>query len=508
MKSLKRQTILIILILITLLSIFQWNKAPENRVLSNGTRLEWTPCWFQLPFLPLSKSINCAYLFPSNKKQPIQLPVVVIKNRFWNHQSGPILYLSGGPGYPTGLQQDDIEFWLTWLEFNNWPHDLVLFDPRGTGLSQPQPQCSEIMSLNIELLGQSLTLKEELSLTTATVEQCYRRLRDSGIELSAYTTTNNSRDVGDLMTALGGTDWNLYGVSYGTRLALSVMRDYPEHLRSVILDSVYPPEINDLLETPFVYDNALATLFKGCQTDEECHSSFPNLELSFQKLLKQLHQAPIELMISRPDSEQPLNVIINDYRFIDIVFQALYRWDFIAILPIAIESAQRGDYKPLTPLIEDYVAWLVDTDFNEAVFFSVECHDSFPETTQESFIAQVARFPRIKAYVENAWNYNLCHIWKVNYASPNFRKPVTSRIPTLLLSGEYDPVTPQIWAKNAAKHLEHGHFFLFPGIGHGVIDSDSCASELALSFLKQPQKKPYHDCLSELSGSEFVLEDE
>ncbi|RKZ93666.1 MAG: hypothetical protein DRR19_00480 [Candidatus Parabeggiatoa sp. nov. 1] len=502
MKLLKLRTTFIIVVLLILYGSFQWYKASENIVLSNGARLEWTPCWFKTPS-QTTKHISCAYLFPSRS---IRLPVVIIKQSFWNRQPSPILYLSGGPGYATGLAQEDIEFWLTWLDMNKWPHDLVLFDQRGTGLSQPQPNCPEVMSQVPEVLGQSLTLEKEFSLGKTAIEQCYKRLRENGIDLSSYNTLNSSRDVGNLMEALGGTDWNLYGVSYGTRLALSVVREYPERVRSVILDSVYPPEINELLETPFVYDNALATLFKGCAADEDCNSAFPNLEASFFTLLAQLRKAPIELMVSAPDSEKKLKVVINDHRFINMIFQALYRWDFIASLPVAIESAQRGNYEPLMPIVEDFVTWLLDTNFSDAVYMSVECYDGFPETTRNEFMAQVARFPRVREFVEKQWDYKFCRIWQVGRANDAFREPVSSDIPALFLAGKYDPVTPPVWAKKAAAHFSRGHVFVFPGIGHGAVDSDTCAPQLVREFLQNPLLKPQHECLSWLSTPDFVVD--
>ncbi len=495
MNSLKRQTTFFFVILLIMWGVIHWRA--DHVVLSNGARLEWTRCWFDVPFL--GKTIKCAYLFPSSS---IRLPVVVIKQPFWNRQPSPLLYLEGGPGYPTGLDQKGIDFWLAWLDENSWGHDLVLFEQRGIGLSQPRLDCPEVRSVILDILGNNLKLEEELSLGIAAIKQCYQRLRET--DLSNYTTTNSSRDVADLMEALGGTNWNLYGASYGTRLALSVIRDYPERVRSVILDSVYPPEINELLVLPFIYDNALATLFQGCQADEQCHTSFENLELSFQNVLMQLRQAPVEVMVSAPKS---LKVVINDYRFVEMVWQALYRWDFIRILPAAIESAQRGVYKPFLPIVEDYVTWLLDANFSYPVHLSVECHDSFPETTKGEFMAQVARFPRVKAFVKKYWDYNPCKIWRVGYANPAFHQPVSSDIPTLFLAGNYDPVTPPIWAKNAAKNFSQGQVFVFPGIGHGVVNSDYCASKLVQGFLRNPEQKAFEECLSLLTDSKFVVDE-
>jgi pimeloyl-ACP methyl ester carboxylesterase len=501
MTSLKLWATFLIISLFTSWMLPYWHEQTENIELSNGTRLEWTPCWFEVPLSQILKRINCAYLHTSDK---IRLPVVTIKNRFWTHEQGPVLYLTGGPGYPTEVDQKGIEFWLAWLELNDFTFDLVLFDPRGTGMSQPRIDCPEVMELTKDTLDQNLTLEDELSLGISVLQQCYQRLHDSGIPLANFTTTHNSRDVANLMEALGGKNWNIYGASYGTRLALSVIRDYPKRVRSVILDSVYPPQINDFLETPFVYHNALLTFFYGCKTSIKCNTAFPNLEASFFNMLAQLRENPIELTVSVPNSKKSVKIVINDHRFISIVFQALYRWDFLALLPSIIEAAQHENYQPMIPLVEDFVTWLLDTNFSDAVYYSVECHDSFPETTREDYMAQVDKYHRINQFVKPLWDYNACKIWQVGYANPAFRKPVTSDIPTLFLAGEYDPVTPPIWAQKTATHFSQGYFFVFPGIGHGAVDSDYCAPLVMQAFWQNPTQKPHHQCLSELSGTHFI----
>jgi pimeloyl-ACP methyl ester carboxylesterase len=502
MKSLKLWTVFVIITLFFGWNSSQWFENIDDITLTNGSRLEWTPCWFNISFSQsITKRIRCAYLFSAPN---VQLPVVTITNRFRTSSEGPVLYLTGGPGYPTGLDQEGLEFWLYWLEINKFAFDLVLFDPRGTGLGQPRLECPEVTALVRQILGDSLTLEAEFGLAKKALEQCYFRLRDNGIDLTYFTTTQNSRDVVDLMEALGGDNWNLYGSSYGTRVALSVLRDYPAHVRTVILDGVYPPEVDELLEMPYLYHNALSTLFKGCRFDVACHTTFPNLENTFFKLIAQLRQSPIPLTVSEPETKELVKVMINDQRLLNIVFQALYRWDFIAKLPLAIESAQAGNYNPLIPLVEDFVTWQLDTDFSDAVYYSTECSDNLP-LGKADYLAQVAQFPSVREFVQQYWDYNLCQIWPISYANPSLQKPVTSDIPTLFLAGEYDPVTPPKWAKKAANRFKYGYFFVFPGIGHGSVNSDHCAPMIVLEFLQNPKIKPEHECLFELIGPEFIL---
>jgi pimeloyl-ACP methyl ester carboxylesterase len=506
----KKWMIFIILLLLAI-EVLATLSEHSDRMLKNSAYLEWTSCWFTVPY---SQTVYCGYFYPSDnqtakKSQKNRLPVVILKNlktAGTRQVISPILYLNGGPGVATGLDQEGIEDWWTWVEENEWPSDVVLFDQRGTGLSTPNLHCPKVQAMLRKSLDKSPSAKEEFQLWRQAVKECYQRLRQTGVDLSRYTTTNSSRDVGELMAALGGNNWNLYGVSYGTRLALTVVRDYPDQIRSVILDSVYPPEINDLLEFPFIYDNALTTLFKSCQTDSVCHATFPKLESSLFTLLEQLQQTPITLTVPNTTVGKPQKVVINDERFIEILFYALYSSETGQTLPGVITSARQGKYEPLKPLVENYVDWLLDKNFSHAVYWSVECHDRAPHTTRDDFLAKVTQFPRIRKFVEHQWDYDLCQVWKGGNAGDAFRTPVTSEIPTLFLAGEYDPVTPPLWAREAASHFKRGYFLTLPGIGHGVVNSDTCGSEVVREFLWSPFRKPQNECLYWPRDSTFVLD--
>lgn len=512
----------VIFLLILLLSIEVLAKFGEhsNIILSNGAKLEWTTCWFTA-----QTDVSCAYFFPSDHlRSKIRLPVVVIKNKnnATNPQLNPILYLSGGPGAATGLGDERIENWVAWMEDNDWPYDLVLFDQRGTGLSQPKLDCYEVSAMIRNTLNKSLSAKQESQLWQQAVKKCHQRLSKAGIDLSNYSTSASGRDVGELMETLGGWNWNLYGVSYGTRLALTVIRDHPERLRSVILDSVYPPEVNELLEMPFLYDNALSNVFKGCQTDLTCRSTFPNLESSFFQLLDTLHQSPAEFTVSSESSPthspptllprddglelnipptsqllKEVKVKVDDNRLMDMIFYSLYSWEISQFLPAAIEAASQGQYHQLMPIVEDYVNRMFNDEFSYAVYLSVECQDRATRSSRSEFLAKVRQFPRVRKFVENQWDNDLCRLWKVpkKGSSKPSGQPVISEVPTLFLAGQYDPVTPPRWARRAASRFKQGYFVELRGIGHGTVDSDTCASAVIRDFLQSPWLKPTTDCL-------------
>ncbi|HEX6305128.1 MAG TPA: alpha/beta fold hydrolase, partial [Anaerolineales bacterium] len=206
---------------------------------------------------------------PENRARPegslIQLHVAVFRSRSEEPENDPVVHLAGGPGssslgvagYILGQGMDAI------LE----QRDLILFDQRGTGYSQPRLDCPEREALTPTLLEGSLSQRAEQDAIVEALRECRERLTEEGVDLSAYNSAASAADVNDLRRALGYTKINLYGVSYGTRLGLTVMRDYPQAVRSAVLDSAYPPQVNLYTSLAPNAERAFNQLFAGCTAD-------------------------------------------------------------------------------------------------------------------------------------------------------------------------------------------------------------------------------------------------
>ena len=182
--------------------------------------VESTPCWMALPDgVVEGQNIDCGYLFvpetrDDSSSPSIQLAYAVLYAPTESPQPDPVIYLAGGPG---GSAVKELDGWLDAPYLQD--RDLVLLDQRGTGYSLPTLNCPEM----------------EQAVQDAT-QACRDRLVEEGVDLQAYSSVENAADVADLRVALGYDEWNLYGISYGTRLALTVMRDHPEGVRSVVLE--------------------------------------------------------------------------------------------------------------------------------------------------------------------------------------------------------------------------------------------------------------------------------
>ena len=500
-----RRALLTAGLLITLALVFAYRTVvlpPDDVTLANGARLDWVPCWFEQP---VTRVIHCAHFYPApdQANPPVRLPVVVFRHLGFDHEPSPILYLAGGPGGSAWLAPDEIESWFAWLDEVRWPHDLVLFDQRGTGLSEPSLSCTETRAVYERLLREPVPSRAAMAQGYAAVQKCHRRLRDQAVELTRYTTPASAADIEQLMAAMGGEQWNLYGVSYGTRLAMEVQRRSPERLRSVLLDSVYPPDVDSTMSWPWVLQRSLERVFEECARDAACRRSYPQLEQRFRTLLVQLREQPVIVATPHPVTGDMIDVQVNDERLIYTLFDALYQWDLIAQIPAVIDALADNRVAPLEPLLALHVGSLLGEGFSDAVYFSVECHDAHP-FDREQFLHEVMANPLVAPYTEAIADYDICEFWHSGRASPRFLQPVESELPTLILAGEMDPVTPVEWAEQAIEGYPNGYLLRFPGIGHSVIDSDYCGMEAARHFFADPASAPAPACLAYLAPVEFV----
>ncbi|MBX3080973.1 MAG: alpha/beta hydrolase [Anaerolineae bacterium] len=432
----------------------------------------------------------------------IRLHVAIIASLSAHPQPDPIVYLEGGPGGSAIL---GIEDWVDSPYLGD--REVILFDQRGTGLSEPSLNCEEMEQAYIQVSDDPA--KTEL----AAVQACHDRLLNDGINLSAYTSAENAADLADLRVALGYPTWNVYGISYGTRLALTLMRDHPEGLRSVIIDSVYPPEVNAYEEEAANTQQAFSVLFDGCAAETACNAAYPNLKQTFYALIDTLNDTPAPVNTVDAASGQTVADQLAGDDVADIVFQAVYSTSYIAELPSAIYAASQGDYERLLTMRDGQYPRTRQTDpdltDSEGMFNSVECAEEIPFNSLDKAKAAAAQIDAsLQAWVlaDLDITYATCAIWQVQSAPAIESQPVNSDVPTLVLAGEYDPITPPAWGQRAAANLSHSYFFTFPGMGHGVTFDDVCPQQISLSFLENPATQPDASCIKSMSPPNFVTD--
>jgi pimeloyl-ACP methyl ester carboxylesterase len=311
-----------------------------------------------------------------------------------------------------------------------------------------------------------------------------------------YNSVTNAADANDLRLALGYEQVNYYGTSYGTRLGLTIMRYHPEGVRSVILDSVFPPQVAYPSDAISSFVASVNRVFAACSADTTCSNKYPNLEESFYQAIDDLDTNPGSIVIDGH------TVVVDAEVFVDAIYVALHPASGVPDVPYAIHSASQGRFGPLQWAIEslqgysEYVA--------TGVYYSSFCRDEVGFDSYEHSLEVAANYPPQWAdYFALSSFFRTCEFWGAGQADPVENQAVVSDIPTLIFAGYFDPITAPEWGQRAAESLSHSYYFEFPNMGHGVMRADPCALRIGLEFLDDPVHEPDASCLAELTLPDF-----
>lgn len=464
-------------------------------------------CWFEPPAKIAAKCYRLAV--PESRsgrsELTLDLPVVVISVPETRKHDDPVVYVAGGPGDSAWLDADRIDFWWGFAADNAWVNerDLVLMDQRGTGMTEPRMDCPEQENAQLRSLGFGLNRSAARQAWVDAAAKCRARVEQEGHDPLSYTSRDSATDLHDLMTALKLERWNVYGLSYGTRLALTYVRDYPHDVRSLILDSVYLPESDFLEDDAWRTDRAFRVLFDGCRRDRDCNRWYPDLENRLLQLVERLNRTPIEREIEL-ESGQSVNVVVTGELLLNYLFQNLYNRSSIETVPQIIDLFEQGSAAAITSEVGYLADLYVDRpDWGDALSLSVDCHEEVPFNDLAKLRRDYQRYPLLRSFSEDeAWGA-ACAKWPMGPTDSLENAPIFSDVPTLLLAGLYDPITPPQYARLAGSRLINSFYFEFLSAGHDVLSNEPCAGELAKQFLEDPMRMPAHACLGKLKPPEF-----
>ena len=444
---------------------------------------------------PPATVANCGYVsLPQDYADPsaglVKIYFTQIHSR--GAKPDPLVYLVGGPG-SSGTQLLPTSY-EKYLQAFAKERDLIIIDQRGTGLSDPPLYCREARLRLSEILESSH--EEHAELLLEILAACQRRLAGQGVRFDTFHSENNARDVVNVLLALGYERWNLVGVSYGSRLALTMMRDYPQYLRSVILDSVYPPQADIYLDVYYHGERALDVLFEACAASRRCNAEYPNLRAVFYRLYAQLNDMPL-LADYQPADSRRLTIEISGYRLYDWVFSWLYEVDAIRLIPKLLFELARGRTRSAAPMGALFEQSLVTLSLG--MHYTVQCQEEYG-SAQRDYAELVAAHPHLRGFLAypvegEATLPQLCELWGVAARPDSANQAVHSDVPALLLSGNYDPITPPAYAELAARTLANAYSYVLPHVGHAVLRSEACAVDIAVAFINQPLAEPDSRCI-------------
>lgn len=425
----------------------------------------------------------------SENEVQIQVAILLSSNP---NKGLPTIYLEGGPGGSAVMSTID-----GWSRSVFREHgDLIIVDQRGAGYSQPSLDCTQFE----DLVGEEDDPEQV----------CYDELTAQGIALAAYNSRENASDIADLVRALGYEQVNLYGISYGTRLALTIMRDHPEVVNAVVIDGVYPPHIQGYEEQPINGERAFELLFADCAASPSCSEAFGDLRQLLFDTVDALNDEP---MVSEEGEEIYGETLVN------ALFQDMYVTDMIPFLPAKIYAASIRDFELYSSLApeddpnaieapEEAAEYLSDDD-SEGLFQAIECYEEvhFNDFAVVEAMSQNLPPQLYQAFVVGVDSqFATCdNVWTHARSAAIENEPVVSDIPALVLSGDYDPITPPSWGEEAAKYLSNSFVYTFRAMGHGTVDLRPCPRSIALQFLQNPTQEPDASCLAQMPAPDFYI---
>ena len=433
---------------------------------------------------------HCATVtVPQNWAEPeqtIELHLARIPATGSQTEADALFLIAGGPGQ-SAVETYPLLINTVFREINQ-TRDIVLLDQRGTGQSTPL-QCH-------------FPTDEAFTTYTAAnyanfVQTCLEKL-DTLVE--HYTTTATVKDLEAVRQALGYEQINLYGASYGSRVAIQYAKTYPDKTRSVILDGVASPGFYVSAKMGYTAQNALALMLARCASEPDCQTTFLNLEETLQNLYQDLLAQPREISVTHPNTGQAIPLTLTAEGLSNAIFTLLYAPEYVSLLPLLIDHADKtGDFGPL---LSQALVFGDEAQIYRGLQFSVLCTEDIPfiEITD----AERMKAESIFGDTTEAFRH-ICAHWPANPVSTDFHAHFQSNIPALILSGEADPVTPPNQGEQAAQIFSNSQHLIAPGHSHTVLIR-GCIPSLVTDFVEEIDPPGLEvQCLEKLTAPPFFM---
>jgi pimeloyl-ACP methyl ester carboxylesterase len=446
--------------------------------------------------VPADAAVDCGYVVvPLRHADPggatIQLATVVLHADAADRRPDPLFVAQGGPG---GSTIDSFgQLLLDSPEHRpSRNRDLVLWDQRGTLYSRPALVCTEVVQADIQasLVDAPPTDGDpEIGGYAA----CGERLAREAGDLSAFNSVENADDVEAVRQALGYDRIDFYGVSYGSELGQFVMRQHPDHLRRVVLDAVVPTSFNLLTDVAFVQQRIAEKYFLDCANDRACNAAYPDLGRRFLALVDRLDRAPVPARVLDPEhTERAYTINVTGASLESGLYSSLYSASMHDLVPYVVDRADQGDVSFVANSL--IATSLFDTTQADGMYMSVVCAER--GDTDPGRVDYSKLNPRLaqSALGDAQSILAICRRWGIRLLPRSVLEPVSSDIPTLLLSGDFDPITPPGLAEAVARHLPNSVQVVFPSGAHGQAFTSPCANGIIQRFLDQPGPAPEVGC--------------
>ncbi len=461
---------------------------------SASAQVEFAPCSLTGSGGNGNLHAECAiWTQPLNREDPtdatLELTVAKLPSTAIDPAKDAFTIINGGPG---GSSIDLLVDLSRIIETFTRERDVIVIDQRGTGRSAPLT-CEGVTDT---------TESYDAEATARLTKECLDSLPH---DPRYFTTTVAVDDLEALREALGYEQLTVYGVSYGTRVAMQYMRTYPESTRAVIIDGVVPPQraLGPLIavHSQDVFD----AIVGRCQTDLRCNESFPDVANKFARVRDRLSQTSIAMTLQHPVTGADTDLELTYGHLAAWLRFALYSPEMSALVPLIIhEAAENENYIPVAAnalrLLHD-----INASLNYGMHNAVVCTEDTPYLDDAA-----VDFTQLENTYIGREMYDtlkvLCTSWPEGVRDAALKAPLTSDIPTLVLSGEFDPITPPAWGEEVMPGLSNAKHIVAPGQGHGTI-ARGCIPRLILDFVETPNPELVDEtCLEHLAPYPFFVD--
>ena len=432
------------------------------------------PCLGDYTGIP--QKIECGTLsvdetIGASNRRRVVLPVAVVRAVHPRAELPPVIFLHGGPGGSVIASLPGMLRGAIGSELVAQDQDWIFFDQRGGKLTAPELSCGDA-ALNDTGPISDLSARQ--------LAACGLRHTAAGVDLGSYNSAMVAHDVQDLRQALHLQRFDVFGVSYGTRVGFAVLTHAPQGVRVAVLDSVWSPEATWTEGSPLVVSRAVALIFRLCSEDAACHAAYPDPAALLRKTAERFLAAPQTSASGQSYTASDLGAFLMD---------AVYDPDGARSLPRDVAAIAGGDFSAI-----DGQAFT--RGYAQAQHMAFLCKEEIPFERREHVADGTAGDPVAQLTVASLQRYfDVCPSYAVGRADPVEAKPVHSSVPTLFLAPEIDPGCPPEIAAATAKLFAHGQLAQIPNVTHGAFRNSACARKLVRAYLRDPGAPPDLSCL-------------
>lgn len=417
--------------------------------------------------------------------QHVSLPVITLPSYSQAPKADPIVYLNGGPG---ASSIGDLGFLIeSFSEFRK-DRDVIIAEHRGTSASDPALLCAE---------------------DPDTLLQCYNDLRETGVDPSQYNNVNTARDFDELRKALGLKEWNLFGISYGTTLGMYIMRAHPEGVRSVILDSPTAPGTDIARADMTSQLRGIERMFDVCSSDTACKARYGNLKQAFLDQIDALSEEP--MIFKSPVLLDLMGDGLSASDFVSIVAGYLQSSSRMLMAPAVVDAVKNRDEGALVAILNvlqskglrsaspEIEGFEYPENSPVGLTLSIYCGELHYSKFEEGPVKPVPAWsPKVWRLLEPEY-YTACKtgLWPIEPIDRTLMETVVSEVPTLILTGEMDPITNVDEAHRSSVGLSQVQSIVVPANTHGLI-GDQCSRDIMQQFLDDPVRPVDEMCLASI----------